>query len=85
MTETTQECLKPKDQEALGQYDGAREVGGIGVQLSESGRTVVLALNDPGRWAGPMVYLLSPPAAAQLSRLLKQAVKKHLRATPDGP
>ena len=81
----SERCLTVQDPEALGQYAGSRPVTGLGVELSKSGRTVVMAVNDPNRGAEPLIYLLSLPAAAQLSRLLKQAVKEHLRATPDRP
>ena len=76
-------CVQPIEQEFDELSPSVRPVTRLEAELSPSGRTVVLSLDDPGRYASePMVYVLSPPAAAQLSRLLRKVVKEYLRAVP---
>ena len=78
-----QKCLEPIDQELGDLPRSTRPVTQMGVELSQNGRMVVLSFDDPNRAADPLVYALSPSAAAQLSRLLKKAVKAYLRAEPE--
>ena len=56
----------------------AREVTDLDAELDADGEAVVLYLTDPNRVETPLAYVLSPPAAAQLSDLLADAVQKYL-------
>ena len=47
-------------------------------ELDADGEAVVLYLNDANRSETPLAYILSPPAAAQLSDLLAEAVQQYL-------
>ena len=55
------------------------------VKALQTGRGIVLTIDFPreSQLVDPLVVILSPPAAAQLSRSLKKAVKNYLRGTPE--
>lgn len=72
------ECLPPIAGELVDVPESFRPVTSMEAKLSENRRIVILSLNDPGRADYPLVYALSPPAAAQLSRLLEEAVQEYL-------
>ena len=54
-----------------------RTVSALAAELDEASQTVLLRLRDPENQM-PFAYALSLSAAAQLSRLLEQAVQKHI-------
>ena len=56
----------------------ARQVTGLEVELGEDGEAVVLYLDDSNRAGTPLACILSPPAAAQLSDCLAEAVQRYL-------
>lgn len=60
----------------------ARLVSDLEAEPDATSSVIVMTLRDPGN-SYPFVFALSPPAAAQLSRLLKKAVKEYLRAAPE--
>ena len=67
----------------------ARQVSGLEVDRAKNQPALILSVAFRGwRSSGDghdeeIRLALSPPAAAQLSRLLKKAVKQYLRAVPE--
>lgn len=58
-------------------------VTGLGVELAENHEVVLMEVhyegNDRGKWiADSRTFVLSPPAARQLARQLRSAVREHL-------
>ena len=72
----------PEQPEPDGSRHGTRPVSALGVKLDTSSQTVMVRLRDPNNQYD-FLFALSPPAAAQLSRLLKKEVKRYLRAVPE--
>ena len=64
-----------------GKHQPIRPVSGLAAELDATGKAVVLVLRDPENQL-PFPFVLSPPAAAQLARQLRKAVKAYLRAEP---
>lgn len=60
-----------------GKHHPIRPVSGLAAELDVTGKAVVLVLRDPENQL-PFLFALSPPAAAQLSRLLEETVHEYL-------
>ena len=64
------------------QAQRVRMVRGWEVDTNARQNVLVLKLHDGVQAEGPLVFSLSVPAATQLSRHLRKAVKEYLRAVP---
>ena len=62
-----------------------QQIERMDVHLDEAGRTVLVCIGDARSGTDRIVYALSPPAAKQLAKLLRGAVKDHLNYKPPTP
>lgn len=79
-------CIPPRDPARLKGGDAeVLAVSGLDVVANSDGNVIEFRLDTNPPPGMALVHLLSPPAAQQLSKSLRNAVKDYLRSVPEEP